>query len=443
MKLARCHIFLSLGAAALFTAGGCSSSSSATTPPTSDASTKNDTGTTGTKDAGHDTATAKHDTGVDAGTNGITGNPPASSGPATTATTPHNLAIHYLYLGDTDPTPALTTDTNAWETFGYNLDGLDSTKSSTNVCTPAVATSTIQQGDGVSGIDNAFGSAIVPNLGTFGISSSEISADIAEGHFTIEFDTVGLSATTPQTNTGLSGQFFAGVKYNPTADAGPPLNGTSFAIADNWPVSGAFLTDPTNAAGGSTVKFPSAYVTDGVWVSGAASGPVPLSLILAGNALTINIHAPIVTAPITVDAAGQFHVKGGIIAGVIDTQELLAGLGPVLLNSGFCSAEGIAVTLIESAQDIILSSDGKTVSNTAGTPCNAISIGLKFDADEIAQPSTAVPVPDAGPPGSCPVDGGSGSGSSSGSSSSSGSGSSSSSGSGSGSSSSSSSGGAG
>jgi hypothetical protein len=441
MKLVRVSL-LSLGAAALFAADGCSSSSSPTTP-TSDASTKNDTGTTGTRDAGHDTATAKTDAGskADTGTNGV---PPASSGPATTASTPHNLAIHYLYLGDTLPTPALTPDTNMtiWETFGYNLDGLDTTSKSTNVCTPAVATATNgQQVDGVAGIDNAFGSSIVPELGSFGISSSEISTDIAEGHFTLEFDTVGLTATTPQTNTALSGQLFAGVKYNATSDAGPPLNGTSFAVSDNWPVSAAFLTNPTSATGGSTVTFPSAYVTDGVWVSGTASGPVPLNLILAGSTLTINIHSPIVTMPISVDSAGQFHVKGGIIAGAIDAQELLASIGPILSKNGLCPAQSTATDLITSSQDIILSADGKTVSNTAGTTCNAISIGLKFDADEIAQPSIAVPVPDAGASTSCPVDGGSGSGSSSGSSSSSSSGSGS--GSSSGSSSSSSSSGAG
>jgi hypothetical protein len=39
------------------------------------------------------------------------------------------------------------------------------------------------------------------------------------------------------------------------------------------------------------------------------------------------------------------------------------------------------------ASDIVLGSDGETVSNMAGRACNGISIGLGFDATEIALPA--------------------------------------------------------
>ena len=123
-------------------------SSSTGTTPGKDAGTHKDTGTTTKADTGKpktdtgtttktDTGTTtKADTGVDSSQPVAQGSPPPSTGPATTSTTEHNFAIHHLYLGDTDPTPAFTTDANAWKNLGYNIDGLTSTMSSTGLCSP-------------------------------------------------------------------------------------------------------------------------------------------------------------------------------------------------------------------------------------------------------------------------------------------------------------------
>jgi hypothetical protein len=55
-------------------------------------------------------------------------------------------------------------------------------------------------------------------------------------------------------------------------------------------------------------------------------------------------------------------------------------------------------TQIEQTSDIILT--GTTVSNTAGQPCNAISIGLGFNSIEIATP-TAIAVATPPAPDKC------------------------------------------
>ena len=48
------------------------------------------------------------------------------------------------------------------------------------------------------------------------------------------------------------------------------------------------------------------------------------------------------------------------------------------------------------------------MTNVKGTACNGITIGLAFDADEIAQPDTVAPVADAGAATApCSLDGGS------------------------------------
>jgi hypothetical protein len=47
------------------------------------------------------------------------------------------------------------------------------------------------------------------------------------------------------------------------------------------------------------------------------------------------------------------------------------------------------VAQFEQASDILY--DGATISNVSGQACNAISIGLGFDATEIAPPSVIAP----------------------------------------------------
>jgi len=98
--------------------------------------------------------------------------------------------------------------------------------------------------------------------------------------------------------------------------------------------------------------------------------------------------------PLTVDGAGQYHAKVGQISGVIETSELLNAINVIGGKLGYCSVISAVLPSIQASQDIIIS--GSSVSNTAGTPCNGISIGLDFDADEIALPSTIIPPVDAG-----------------------------------------------
>jgi hypothetical protein len=416
MKLVRSIVFAGLGvgsaAALVLTAQGCGSTASTPTEdaggsgtgtgPGHSSGTGSSTGT-GTGSGTGKTSGTGSGTGKPVNDHTDAGRPPGSGGGATTSTTKHNFAIHNLYLGDTNAdAPTFTASTTAWENFGYNIDGLITTAQSTDVCSPYTKGNTVQQIDGTNGIDNAFGSQITTQLQTFGLSSSKVSGDIAAGNFTLEFDTVGLDGTATQTATGLSGQLFAGSTYAGT----PALNAaaTGFAITDDWPVNGSLLVNPTDIDAGSTVVFPGAYVSAGTWVSGSQSGSIALTLSLAGVSLTLNIHAGVITMPVTSDSTMQLHAKEGFVSGVIDTAELLSAIDPILAKLGYCSAESVAVGIISNAQDIIIS--GQTVSNKANTPCNGISVGLAFDADEIAQPDTIAPSSDAGAPASCGGDAG-------------------------------------
>ena len=273
------------------------------------------------------------------------------------------------------------------------------------MCTPYTHGTTAQQVDGNDGIDNAFGAAIMPSLSGLGNLSQLFSQKIADGAFTFEIDTVGLDTTSTQTATGLAGQFFVGSAYGGM----PPLAGSTFSRTDSWPVSPDSLRGSTIASG-STIAFPGAYVTGGIWVSGAPS-KVVLSLdAVFGIPLKVSVYESLITFNRTV-SSGQGLATHGILAGVVATADFVAALNELIAaqnNGSECSLASVVDETVKNASDLVVDPATGQVSNPAGVDCNAISIGIAFDADEIAPP-TAVGAPtDGGVPTPCPdVDGGS------------------------------------
>ncbi len=322
--------------------------------------------------------------------------PPKSTGSATTVTASHNYAISKLYLGNYDRN-GQKDEANGWTNFGYNLDGLVTTRTSTDVCTLASGAGKDVQVDGVQGIDNSFGENILPIVTSFNDVDMTVNTDITEGHFTVMAYVTGLDDTnTSQTATGLSGVLLPGADYANVLEAGPP----AFDMTTNWPVAPGTLAcaatgctgqDPVKEA---TVKFPMAYVTNGTFVNGTPSD-VQLSLGIGGQTLNVTAHSAVMTFQAHAGAVSQ-----GTIAGVIRTSELLTAVQGIAghISHSLCSAmsfQSIA-TAIEQAADIILNDDG-TISNTAGTPCSGISIGIGFDAKEIAAPTVIAPPPAPSP----------------------------------------------
>jgi hypothetical protein len=194
-------------------------------------------------------------------------------------------------------------------------------------------------------------------------------------------DTVGLTDDPAQTNTGLTGQLFAGGK----------LDNPTFSLSDKWPVRPELLNDGKTVASGSKVKFGDAFIVNGQWVNGVGTD-VKLSLAFGGVALDINIHK----ATIVFNHAGA-DAANGTIAGVIDTAELINGLRSVAgrISDSLCSGSAFdsIAQQIQQASDIM--TDG---TNAAGKSCSAISIGIGFTAKEISPPSTVAdlgtPAPD-------------------------------------------------
>jgi hypothetical protein len=315
---------------------------------------------------------------------------------ATTITTAHNYAVRTLYLGDTDR--AGNASPTAWQSFGYNLDGLITTAQSRDVCTRAAgAAATIQQ-DGFGGIDNSFGANIVPIIALGdGPLSPSVSASIEAGQFTVMAYVVGFDDGEGNTSTaaGLTGALLTGGSYGAVNDAGP-----TWDLTTAWPVVSSSLTcgaacpASTNPVASSTAQLAGAYQSGGALVN-EAPVPVTLNLPIAGL-FTVNIEATV----ISFRALRPGSVTEGTIAGAIETTTLVGDLwGGSALSTSLCGGsalQSVAQQLVQ-ASDIVLDSDG-TVTNGPGLPCNAISIGIGFDATEIALPTdSAIVAPPVAP----------------------------------------------
>jgi len=307
---------------------------------------------------------------------------PADSPAAGSA--PTVIAMRKLLLGDTDASG--NPDPNAWRDIGYNLDGLISTKNGTNHCKPQEgATKSSVQTDGTNGIDNSFGSNLMPIIGSLASNASQqISDSLEAGDFTIMLKLDNLEdGKTDQ--TGITSALYGGAKFAAMVDCtatptdpncSPPL----WDGSDKWPVLPELLNSPTDIES-SKVKFPTSYLAGGTWVSGS-EGDLNLSISIQGFSLALKITKAVLTMKVT-GAGATAKATDGIIAGVIPTEQLInelkkvaGGFDPTLCEGA--TFESIAQQ-IRAASDIM--SDG-----TNGDPtktCDGISVGLGFEGQAV------------------------------------------------------------
>jgi hypothetical protein len=276
-----------------------------------------------------------------------------------------NFAFRHYYLGDTDRTGAAST--TAWTQFGVNVDGKITTAASQDVCTLAPGASLLAQADGVGGIDNSWGANIMPIFETLDSTLSQTYNDaVSAGTFTNMIDLVGLNDDAGQSGV-VRGWGFEGASF-----PGTP----TWTTADNWPVFPDWLADG-GLPNGSRIAFSAGNIDAGVWSSGTPTDfPVIFALSLQSTELVIH------QATVGFGHATPSTTAGGVIGGVLNTQEFLNSLqataswGEMSLACG--SAWVSIAEQIVQAQDIM--HDG---TNAPGQPCDAISIGLGFDGVQI------------------------------------------------------------
>jgi hypothetical protein len=294
------------------------------------------------------------------------------------------FAITRLYFGDTDR-DGTPDKINGWKQYGYDIDHTLSTAYSTDLCKPLQnASPQAVYPDGNDGIDNGFGKNILPILLGLEANFSQMqNATIAQGKQTFMIDLVELGSG--DAYNPLPSRMYPGADLG----AAPHFDGT-----DVWPIDPAGLNDPADVTSAKVV-FSQSYVTGNTWV-GLGTGSINLTLDAAGFPLPLVIHDPIVTMEL--DASHQ-SAKNGTFAGVLQISEFVAALKQTAGNfdSSLCSGSTIdsIVAQVKMAADIL--SNG---SQDASQSCDAISIGLGFDASLVELGPIAPPKPPT--PNPCP-----------------------------------------
>ncbi|MCA9594890.1 MAG: hypothetical protein KC776_16330, partial [Myxococcales bacterium] len=302
--------------------------------------------------------------------------PPDPGGPPAGGTQVSALVVQKLFLGDTDR--QLLSDPNAWKTYGYDLDGHFSNKNSTAHCTPQKGANPASvKTDGNGGVDNSFGANIVPILKSFTSSpTADIISSIQDGNGTMLFRFVGL-ATGPN-QSPLTAGFLNAAPFSGT----PAWNGS-----DAWPIT----AESVNGSAAQPKVTLASYVSGGTWV-GHASGPIAADLQVFGSSWPLTIHQGLITADISGSGTAMVGTNG-IIAGVLDTEELIQALKKVAgaFDPNLCNG----ATFDSIAQQFRAASDiMKDGSN--GDPsltCDGISVGFGFESIAANVGSVAAPVP--------------------------------------------------
>lgn len=237
---------------------------------------------------------------------------------------------------------------------GDNLDGLVSMANSANHCKLVTGADAKRvKADGADGIDDSFGTNILWMLSTLEIGSvADFDDRVAQGGPTLLFKLDNLLDPTARPDQiGVSGVIHTGT------DKGSPA---AFDGTDVWPVRS------------ESDWFENAVVERGVWHAEDVSLLLPLKT--PGPSLLLPIQHATVRMRVH-----DGNATDGLIAGVIDTNELLDRLLPVLvaLDPSPCTFGTYDSILYQVRQDSDIMSDG-----TNGDPtktCNAVSIGIAFE----------------------------------------------------------------
>jgi hypothetical protein len=156
-----------------------------------------------------------------------------------------------------------------------------------------------------------------------------------------------------------------------------------FDGSDVWPL-----------VSGTKIGFASSYIVGDTWVSGtslqSATGPFVLRLLVSDFPVTLKILLP--RLAMTLDPT---HTKAtsGIISGVLLTSDFEAEVQAIAgaFDPSLCSGPTIQSILQQIAQASDILHDG---TQDPTKPCDAISIGLGFDAvREQLGPTVPAPAP--------------------------------------------------
>jgi hypothetical protein len=297
------------------------------------------------------------------------------------------MAVNALFLGN--------GNNGEWKAYGFNLDGLDSTATSTGLCqlNDGAAPDTPYP-DGNNGIDNSFGKNLLPViLGVDPNWVSDVSTALMQGQFTalLEMDNVCTTGDDPSFQTKV----FAGTPLGMT----PKWDGT-----DMWPVEPDLLNNPKDPES-SSIVFQGCSVTGQMFSFTGTTGVIVLTVPVMLNGKTTSLKLTLNDAHVSMTlSADRKSGMMGMIGGVLDTEELVVEADKLIYLLGYCGTteQTLVEQLIRQASDIM--NDG---TQDPTKVCNGISVGFGFS---MAPAQIGSVGPFAPPPVTCMGTGGAGGG---------------------------------
>jgi hypothetical protein len=282
----------------------------------------------------------------------------APDGGVCTTTT---LAISKVFFGD--------GNNGQWKSFGFNIDGLVSTATSTDVCQPnSGAPPSTPYPDGNNGIDNSFGKNLLPTILALSPTwPSDVNANIQAGASDTLFE---MNCLPPMGDAPvLVTKFFDATSLGST----PKFDGT-----DVWPVAPELLSNPMDPDS-STIVYASSSVTGTTFDTGRnqmAAIRFPIGLNGVMTTLNLTLHAAQVQMTLSAD---RKSATAGMIGGVINTEELVNEIKKIGFLLNLCNNQLLTalITQVRQASDIM--SDG---TQDPTKTCDGISVGLGFNASQ-------------------------------------------------------------
>ncbi len=300
---------------------------------------------------------------------------------AATGSAPTVFAISKMYFGDTDR--AGHTSEAAWKSYGLNIDGKVTGENSTNTCRLVAGASCGTQLDGDDGIDNSFGSNVMPIIQALNSTySSFANTAIQQGGGTMLFQLDGLGSAPSYAR-------LPSALYRAVPTSQPRWDGTDVRDVDAVSLVGGDISRPI-------ILLLDGYMADRVWVGGLSTGPAYLDLqVTAGpNGGGVPLPPiPLQHIQSAMQVVSGTAANGGTLSGVVRVEDMITWveLWTGTLTTGLCTGTAVmsVVSAFEQASDIM--ADG---TNEPGKPCDGISVGLGFDAVtvQLGKAVTAPPV---------------------------------------------------
>jgi hypothetical protein len=336
----------------------------------SDGDTVSTTGATGTGGSGGTSSSSSAESS--SSSSGSGGAPACPTNEGTV------FAVRELFFGE--------GNSGEWKSVGFNLDDKVSTGSSTDVCQPnAGGSAQTAYPDGDEGRDNSFGKNLLPTiLALYPNWVSDINNGITNGNFTALVKTYCM----PEIGDApvLTTKLFGGTKL-----ATPPVwDGT-----DMWPVEPGLLDDITDKES-SSIVFPNSSVVGMTFDSGKDGTfilSVPVRTAMSSTSIKLTLYSARMTMNLSDD---RKSATGGVIGGVLNTEEFVAEIKKVGFLLGYCGTVLFdnLINTVRQASDIM--ADG---TQDPTKTCDGISMGLGFEMRpaQIAEVGPPNPVGEACP----------------------------------------------